>query len=59
MLTRITGVITGGIAFAAGARMVFVQFADPQGPLIFALGMGGALLIGGAAAVITSLRPRR
>jgi hypothetical protein len=59
VLTRITGAITGGIAFAAGAYMLFVQFMDPTGAQSFAIGMGIALLIGGAAAVITSLRPRR
>jgi hypothetical protein len=53
------GGILGGIAFAAGAYMLFLQFADPRGAQNFAIGMKIALLIGGAVAVITSLRPRR
>ncbi len=59
MLGRVVGVILGSIAFAAGAYMLFLQFADTHGGQNFAIGMGIALLIGGAAAVITSLRPRR
>jgi hypothetical protein len=59
MLWRIVGVITGGIALAAGVRIMIVQFADPRGAQSFAIGMGAALLIGGAAGVTTSLRPRR
>jgi hypothetical protein len=59
MLTRISGVITGGIAFAAGAYMLYRQFMDPTGAQSFAIGMGIALLIGGAAAAIVSLHRRR
>ncbi len=59
MLTRVAGVITGGIAFAAGVRIMVIQFTDPRGVQSFAVGMGIALLIGGTAAVIMSLRQRR
>jgi hypothetical protein len=59
VLSQVVGGILGGIAFAAGAYMLFLQFADPRGAQNFAIGMKIALLIGGAVAVITSLRPRR
>jgi hypothetical protein len=58
MLGRVVGVILGGIVFAAGAYMLLVQFADPQGAQSFAIGMGIALLIGGAVAVIASIGRR-
>ncbi len=58
MLWRVTGVITGGIAFAAGASMLFVQFSAARGVQSFAIGMGIALLIGGAASVIGSIGRR-
>jgi hypothetical protein len=59
VLGRIVGVIFGGIAFAAGAYMLFLQFADTNGGQNFAIGMGIALLIGGGATLIVNLRPRR
>lgn len=59
MLSRIVGVLLGSVLFASGASMLVVQFSASRGAQTFGTGMGIAVLIGGAAAVIACLRPRR
>ena len=59
MLGRAAGVIFGGTGFAAGAYMLIRQFTDATGTQGFAIGMGITLLIGGGAALIVNLSPRR